>query len=160
MKKMMIDTSIILEPFTPENKKGPNYKRRCLALLKNDIVYFKNNFLPVISLSILGELHGIINEKKISWKKETMNEIINEFFGNCLTVGITRESIDMANCILKSDERLDPLDILHLSCAICNDCETFMTLDSELIKSEFLRKFIKEREFYLTPFNIHENKDR
>ena len=160
MKKAMIDTSIILEPFTLK-RRGSNYKQRCLSLLRNDIVDFKERFLPVISQSILGELYSIINsEKKISWKKETMNEIINEFLKNCLIVGITRESIDMANCILKSDERLDPLDILHLSCAICNDCETFMTLDSELIKSEFLRKFVKEREFYLTPFNISKNEDR
>ncbi len=155
----MIDTSIILEPFTPK-RRGPNYKQRCLSLLRNDSVSFKEKFSPVISQSILGELHSIINKKTIAWKGEKMNEIIDGFLENCSITGITRESIDMANGILKSDKRLDPLDVLHISCAICNDCETFMFIDSELIRNDFLKKFVKEREFYLTPFNIHQNEDK
>ncbi len=52
MDKALIDTSILLEPFTPKGKK--NYKKRCLYLLKNPDAF---RIEPVISLSILGELN-------------------------------------------------------------------------------------------------------
>ena len=62
MEKALIDTSILIEPFTKYRKNKKSYRKKVLALL-----YYPEgkNFIPAISISILGELYCIFNKKRI-----------------------------------------------------------------------------------------------
>ena len=155
----LIDTSILLEPFT---QKGiNNYKKRCFYLLKNPKAFRIN---PVISLSVLGELDFILRIKDSflnTAKRTEMIDIHEKFFNLSKKIGINREAIKFANRILDLDPYLDPLDVLHISCAMISNCKTFIFIDKKLKDNMVLKKIIKEEypNFYLTPFNISKNED-
>lgn len=159
MNKALIDTSILLEPFTPKNVF--NYKNKALYLLKCPE---KFQIQPVISSSVLGEFEYLIKNKESIRKikdNEEIKNILDNFYQKCEFVVINRETIELANRILNKDSRLDPLDILHLSCAISGGCKTFLFIDNGIKNSQTINELIKRDfpNFYLSPFNIPKNQD-
>lgn len=107
MEITLIDTSIIIEPFTGYQKGKKNYKEAALALLR----YKKRPFIPATSISILGELELITHTKEIlnkesELKREARKEIINNFVKECKIIGITKETIHLASKILNDDYSL------------------------------------------------------
>lgn len=162
MDTSLIDTSIILEPFTRFKKDMKSYKNAALALIRYPQ---SKNFKPAISMSILGELECILNEKEnlireLSDNREKMKEILNSFFSNCEIIGLKRETIHLAHDILREDSRLDPLDIIHFSSAIVGGCKSFIFMDRKLRESEVIKRIAKRNNFNLIPFNIKENEDK
>jgi len=164
MKKVLVDTSILLEPFVPWKNNEPNYKGNALALLKGRLHSFNKRFKMLISMSVIGELFVIINDKpsmnKIKEeKREIMEKILGDFLKSTERVGITKQSIRLCNEILNLDERIDPLDALHLSIALAEGCYGFLVMDNGLKENSKLRKYLKEKGLLLIIFNIKENKD-
>lgn len=161
----LIDTSIILEPFTKLKKKGEkSYKKKAYALLK-----YPNpkliNFTPAISISILGELESVMNKKEnlkkdLKSKRDSMKEILEDFFMKCEIVGLTKEAIDLAHNILDKDHELDPVDVLHFSTAINSKCNAFIFMDNKLKNSRTIKEIAKEHEVKLIPFDVEENEDK
>lgn len=158
--RFLIDTSVLIEPYT--KKRRLNYKKRSLALLKEPKSF---PFIPVISLSVLGELWLIINEKKSSAiddrKRDEMLRTLNHFFEQCEKIGLTKDTMALANKISEGDSRLGPVDVLHLASAMSNECKSFLFMDEKIENSEFIKRFIKDEyySFNLSPFNIKENED-
>jgi len=162
MDKSLVDTSILIEPFNRLKKDKKSYKNAALALLRYPL---SKNFKPVISISILGELECILNEKEnlireLENNREKMKEILDSFFSKCEIIGLEKETIYLANNILKEDSRLDPLDIIHFSSAIVGGCKSFIFMDRKLRESEVIKRIAKENNFVLKPFNIKENEDK
>lgn len=144
MEKALIDTSILIEPFAGWRKNKPNYKERSLALIRGVLVFFNERFIPVISLSVLGELSLILNTKyllteDIKLKREKSESILREFYSKCEFVGVSRETIKLTYEIISRDERLEPLDALHIASAIKEGCNTFVFIDEELKQNKILK---------------------
>ena len=158
----LIDTSIILEPFTKFRKEEDSYKNAALTLIR----YPKSkNFKPAISMSILGELEFILNKKEnlikeLGNNREKMKEILDSFFSNCEIIGLEKETIHLAHQILREDFRLDPLDVIHFSSAIVGGCNSFLFMDRKLEESKVIKRIAKENNLDLLPFNIEKNKDK
>jgi len=167
MDKALIDTSILLEPFIPWKNKEPNYKSNTLALLNGNLTEFHRRFQPVVSLSVLGELNLILSEKihlikgiEKTKKKEEMDRILEDFFFKCEKTGLKKETFEIADNLIKFDDRLDPLDTLHISTAIVEGCKTFIFIDYKLKDNRKVDKYLKEKYgLFLTPFNIPKNED-
>lgn len=160
MEIALIDTSIIIEPFTDYEKGKNSYKKTSLTLLR----YSKRKFLPAISISILGELEFIINSKE-SLKKElnkrdVMKEVINNFVNDCKIIKLDKETIHLAHDILNNDPFLDPLDVLHFSSAIIGKCNSFIFMDNKLENSQIINRIAKEHNLELKSFNIPINEDK
>ncbi len=166
MERALIDTSILIEPFVSWRKDEPNYKDKSMAILKGVLVDFKERFKPVISLSVLGELSLVLKDKKflqkdLSERKEKMDQTLKPFFNECEKVGLKKETIKLCSKILTEiDERLEPLDALHIATAIIEKCNTFIFIDQGLKNNERIRKFVKDNGIYLTSLNFPENEDR
>ncbi len=162
MHKAMYDTSILIEPF--RGQKDRNYGQAALLAL-NGIHSLDRQYTPVVSMSVLGELKAILNKKE-GVKKDTqekifeINQIHENFFDRCEIVGITKETISLCRDILTEDDRLDPLDVLHFSCAVCSGCKTFIFIDKKIKDSKIIRRIAKEKDFHLTPFDIPANLDK
>jgi len=161
MDTSLIDTSIILEPFTSYQKHKENYKEAALTLLR----YSKKSFIPAISMSILGELEFIINskenlEKDLKNKRESMKEIMDTFLEHCIMIGLNKETIHLASKILNEDPLLDPSDVLHFSSAINSECDAFIFMDRKLKDSKVINEIAKEHNLKLKSFNIPENEDK
>ncbi len=166
MERALIDTSIIIEPFISWRKDEPNYKDKSMAILKGVLVDFRERFMPVVSLSILGELSLILKDKQfllkdLTKKKEQMDRTLETFFNNCERVGLKKETINLCSKILTEiDNRLEPLDALHISTAIVEGCKTFVFIDETLKNNEKIRKFVKNQGIYLTSLNWPINQDK
>ena len=159
MERTLIDTSILVEPFVPWKNNEPNYKQACLTLLRG-----KSEFKPVISLSILGEYHLILNQKEVfkrldSEKIRIMKSIINRFVEGCDKVGLKKEVIEKCNEILVIDKRIEPLDALHISTAVVEKCDDFVFIDYGIKNSLLLNRFAKENGLNLLKFAIKKNSD-
>ena len=164
MDKALIDTSILLEPFTQWKNNEPNYKRRCSALLRGELQTFSKLYQPTISLGILGELQLILLKKEAEGKllisqRDIMLTELDRFFNRCIKIGLTRDTIQLTNEILSQDPRLEPLDALHIATAISEGCKTFIFIDYHLKENVWLHSYIKSKGLHLTPFNIPENRD-
>lgn len=164
MERTLVDTSLLVEPFTPWKNNEPNYKQACLALLQDRLHSFKERFKPVVSLSVLGEFNLVVREKlpkrkEFEDKIERMNALIKGFFDKCEIVGLSKEAIQICNELLSADNRLDPLDILHIATAISERCQNFMFIDYELNENLQVKKFAKSHELNLIHFGIKENSD-
>jgi predicted nucleic acid-binding protein len=157
----LIDTSIILEPFTSYQKDKKNYKEAALTLLR----YSKRKIIPAISISILGELEFIINfkeslKKELEDKKDKMKEIIDNFIQDCEMIELNKDAIDLASKILNEDYLLDPLDVLHFAIAIKSKCNSFIFMDNKLENSKIVNQIAKEHNLKLESFNIPANEDK
>lgn len=157
----LIDTSIILEPFTSYEKDKKNYKEAALTLLR----YSKRKFIPAISISVLGELEFIMNSKEslikeLENKKNEMREIIDNFIQDCEMIGLNKEAIDLTNKILNEDHLLDPLDVLHFATAIKSKCNAFIFMDEKLENSRIVNQIAKKYNLKLESFNISANEDK
>ncbi len=166
MERALIDTSILIEPFISWGKDEPNYKEKSMAIVKGVLVDFKERFLPVISLSVLGELSLVLKDKKslqkdLRERKEKMDQTLDPFFNECEKVGLKKETINLCSKILTEiDDRLEPLDALHIATAIIEKCNTFIFIDQGLKDNEKIKKFIKEEGIYFMPINLSENEDK
>lgn len=163
MERALIDTSILVEPFAQWKNNEPNYKQTCLALLKGELYPFYNKFEPVVSISVMGEMNLIILEKLSpilkEGKEEIMNNIIKRFFNKCEKVGLTKRTLEVTNNLLSLDERLEPLDAIHIATAISEGCTNFVFIDYALKDNTVVRKFAKENGLNLINFGIKENAD-
>jgi predicted nucleic acid-binding protein len=164
MERALVDTSIFVEPFTPWKNNEPNYKQACLALLEDKLYSFNQKFVPVVSLSIMGELGLIVNEKHsikkgLEDKRERMEKIIRNFFDKCEKVGLSRETVELCNWIISMDRRIGPLDALHVATAVSEKCKSFVFIDYGLKNNIILKKFTKERGLALVNFAIKDNTD-
>ena len=166
MEKALVDTSILIEPFTSWKNNQPNYKDKSMAILKGVLVDFKNRFKPVVSLSILGELSLVLKDKMFLLKDLNerigqMDQTLESFFETCEKVGLKKETINLCSKILTEvDNRLEPLDALHIATAIVEGCKTFIFIDECLKNNEKIRKFAKEQGIYLTSLNWQINEDK
>ena len=145
MEIALIDTSILIEPFTPWKNNEPNYKQLCLALLQDKLYPFRKQFKPVISLGVIGEFNLIVHEKsyikkELEDKRERIGEITQHFFNRCEFVGLSRETIALCNQIFYIDDRMDPLDALHIATAISEKCQNFMFIDYALKENIEIKK--------------------
>jgi len=93
-------------------------------------------------------------------KKEMIRAKFESFFKNCEFIGTDKEAIYLANEILREDERLDPLDVLHLSSAIAGSCDGFLFMDKKIKESNVAKRIAKEHKLKLIPFDIEKNKDQ
>ena len=164
MEEALVDTSIILEPFVPWKNNEPNYKRRSLSLLRGELYLFYQGFKPIISISIMGELDLVINEKislakEIESKKDIMEKVTKDFFSKCKRVGLTKQTIELCNQIFQLDLRIDHLDALHIATAISENCKNFIFIDYELKGNMVLKKFAKDKGLTLVDFAIKNNMD-
>lgn len=161
METALIDTSIIIEPFTDYTKGKKSYKEAAWTLLR----YSKRPFIPVISLSVLGELEFIINSKKslkeeLESKRNKMREILDAFLKDCEIIGLTKEIIHLADKIIKEDYLLDPLDVLHFATAIESKCNIFIFMDDKLKNSQIIKRIARENNLKLNSFNVSQNEDK
>lgn len=161
METALIDTSIIIEPFTEYRKGKKNYKEAAFTLLR----YSKRHFIPAVSLSVLGELEFIINskeslKKEIENKRDAMREILDKFLKECKIIGLNKETLHLVHTILNEDYSLDPSDVLHFSSAIMHGCNSFIFMDEKIEKSEVINRIAKENNLKLENFNIPRNEDR
>lgn len=159
--EILIDTSLLIEPFGLHRASGENYKEKSLTLLR----YGKRTFVPCTSASILGELHLIINKKenlikKLENKRETMEKTLDAFFKDCKFLSITKKAIEIANNILNEDNRLDPMDVLHFSIAISEKCSGFMFIDGKIKTSKVIKEYSKKHQVTLIPFDTPQNMDK
>lgn len=162
MDKGLIDSSMIMEPFTNFKTGQKNYKLSALTILKYPK---KLHFKPCICLSVLGELELIMKEKKslteqIKNKRERMQEILNNFFEDCEMVGLDKNTIHLAHTILGEDPRLDPVDVIHFASAISSGCKYFLFMDGKLENSNVIKRYAKENDLSLMPFNIPKHEDK
>lgn len=161
MEIALIDTSIIIEPFTSYQKDKKSYKEAALTLLR----YSKRQFIPAISISGLGKLEFIINskdslKKELKNKRDSMKEIINSFVNDCKIIKLDKETIHLAHDILNKDSLLDPLDVLHFSSAIIGKCNSFIFMDDKLKNSPVIKRIARENNLKLNSFNIIINEDK
>ncbi len=159
--KTLIDTSILLEPFTIFEKRNKNYKIKALSILK----YPKGvNIQPVISLSVLGEIELIINKKvniiQGEEKRNFMKDVLREFFKNCIFIGLDKKAIDLASEIINKDKYLDPLDVIHFTSAISGNCDAFLLMDDKLSESRVIKEIAKNHNLKLSQFNKPINEDK
>ena len=120
------------------------------------------NFVPVVSMSILGELQFLLYQKenlkrKLSKERENMDRVLNSFFDKQEMIPITIQTISLANKILDADYLLDPLDVLHFASAITGGCNSFIFIDELLNKSQTIKKYAKEHNVKLIPLNSRKN---
>lgn len=158
----LIDTSLLLEPFGPHRKDGENYKEKALTIIR----YAKVGFVKCTSISVLGELNLILNREENNQvgratQNQKMKDLLDDFCKNCKILPLKKEAIDLAHEILEEDNRLDPMDVLHFSTAICEKCSGFMFMDGEMQTNKILRRIAKQHNLKLIPFNANpENKDK
>jgi len=165
MEKALIDTSILIEPFTPWKNNEPNYKLASLSLLRGRLHTFRKSIAPVISIGVMGEFNLIVNRKETIIKgmnvekRDQMTRIIQSFFNNCEMVGLSKGTIEMCNKILSLDKRIDPLDALHLSTAINENCRNIILIDQTILENIKIKNLCKENELNLINFGIKKNMD-
>lgn len=160
MNKAFFDTSMFFEPFMKKKRKTGNYGKRALAILKG-LTNLK--YERVVSASILAECSLLISDpdslSRYDRDPQEIKEIHGEILKGFTKIGIKREAIILAAEILKEDERVDPLDVLHFACASVEGCKFFFFVDNELKNNQLIKKISGKYGMALAPFDIPKNLD-
>jgi predicted nucleic acid-binding protein len=131
-----IDTSVILEAFSEDGK----YREECKSYL-NTAGY---KFIGFLSLSVLGEILVVINNREkeakelfIGWlhhiiKRKKIKLIVPRF-----------EVLEIIKRLKEADYKIEFVDALHLSTAIENNANAFVTLDEKLVGNIKIEKEFK-----------------
>lgn len=99
-------------------------------------------------------------KKKLIEQIEKINEYHENFFSRCDSISISKKALFLASTILEEDRILDPLDVLHFSCAICEKCDAFIYMDKKIRESDILKKYAKNNDLELIDIAIPKNQDK
>tara|TARA_Y100000310_G_C20539212_1_gene742383 strand:- start:413 stop:889 length:477 start_codon:yes stop_codon:yes gene_type:complete len=143
-----IDASVFLELFMKLNRVG-SQAREC-----REYLYYKlnkKNYNPKLSIFALGEIVKTVSMMEIG-KKSDIEQRRLGVFADLLKL-INDKNIDywspQFGCMEKAIEvnnenYYKPADTLHVSCASQDPlCDTFVTIDKELLDSSTLEKKLK-----------------
>jgi predicted nucleic acid-binding protein len=127
-----IDSCVFLES-TSETREG--------YLCKDYLNRVGIKYRGIFSMSVVGEIVcKIFSEVKTKELKDSALLLLRYLVG-AKTIGTFWPSFDTLNTagvVKETDSRVEPLDALHLSCAIAGKANTFVTTDRTLIHNRSL----------------------